>query len=180
MKKSVIILLIILLVGVVAGIGGYFFMKYKNSELLVFEISDVKPDFKITSVFDVIKELADLIVPVIIGVKISNYSPMSFRINQLSIDCFSQIDNSYIAYNTEPLAQPFDILPNQNNIVYVKYNVKLQLLAKEIKGTATLLDKGFQILQSYLSSGKFGVSLKIKGFAIADNIKIKVEEIVNM
>jgi len=175
-NRTILIISIIAIVGAMTAVAIYFVKKYNAANKLTVDIDSAKPDFKLA---DAIGEIADLTIPVNLTIKIGNFSSMDFRINQIFVEAFTD-SGEYIAYPENPLLNPIDIKKNTNGFITLKYNIKLQTLLQQIKGADTIQQAGIKAAQSWFTTGKFGVSFKIKGFIKADNIPVKIDDTVKM
>lgn len=106
---------------------------------------------------------------------IMNFGHETYEIDNLNIYMYSQ-SGVTIGYQQEPLQKPVQIKPNQNNHILLPMVLKGAMLVQigqqlNITKTADL----WALVQKYLSTGKFGTSIIIKGFAVVKGIKIPIE-----
>jgi len=114
-----------------------------------------------------------------IGVKISNPSPSTFTISQISADVSTK-QGTVLASQDKPLLSPYEIKPNINNVLSIDYFVPLSGIIDlmELKGlsfisvTLALAD----IAKSYFLTGKLGKTIILDGFAVAEGFKINIDK----
>jgi len=100
-----------------------------------------------------------------VKLNLQNFSNSVFKVNQIAIDAFTQGDVA-IATQRNPLPEPLQVLPNQDNIFPIQYNFSYTGLANMIKGSG-LLNKNMKLitfLNEFVVTGKLGINLKLKGF----------------
>jgi hypothetical protein len=167
MKKMVVLMIVVALI--LLGKKGYGYVrKFRHSKRLKVGFSGVKfPKLKLRSL------VSD--VPVSIGLIIGNFSPSVFTISQISIDVFDE-ENNLIAKPQSPLSESIQLDPNQNNTFPLSYFISAQKIKQIITKAGGITTVG----TNYLTSGSYGILLKLKGFVVAEGLKIEIDEMITV
>jgi Sec-independent protein translocase protein TatA len=112
-------------------------------------------------------------VPTKVFQKIANFSPSTFTISQINIDVFDQQGN-LLAEQSNPLAegQAIEIAPQKSTILTLSYVLSAQKLKQLAKKSGGVL----RIIKRFLSRGDYGMTIVLKGFVVAEGIKIDINE----
>ena len=163
MKKILTALTIILLF--VLGKKSYtYYKKYRHSKRLKISVRDVKiPKLNLSSL------LSDILAKV--HLNIENFSPSNFSIQQISIDIFGT-SGKLVAEQKNPLKEALTLKPNQSNIIALTFLISSHQLAQLIKEAGGIANVG----ANFLSSGKYGIPIRLKGFVVAENFTIDIDE----
>jgi len=109
-----------------------------------------------------------------------NYSNLKLYVSQLKVDLLTPA-GVLLAYQKQPLTNSVEIPANSNNaIISLLYHVPvtgLTALTKELSKSTTITT----LAGNYFSSGKFGVSLKTKGYVRANfGIRLAMDDIIEV
>ena len=159
--KRIIVLAILLFV-LTKGYG--FYQKYTHSKRLKIGVASFKfQDLNLTSFFSDVT--AD------IGVSIDNFSKSVFSIEQFKVDVYSE-NGQLLAEQTEPLTRTLRIKGNQKNVLPLSFLIsanKIKMLIKQSGGVAKLG-------ANFLTTGDYGIPIRLKGFVVAEGISIDINE----
>ena len=160
-----LITLVIVIVLIVLGRKGYSYVKkYRHSKRIKVGVDGVSfPKLKLTNL---IGEIATSI-----KLNIGNFSPSKFEVQQISIDVFDGKGN-LIASPQNPLREPISIEPSQNNIFPLTYLLSSQQLKQIIRQAGGVANVG----ANYLTTGNYGIPLLLKGFVVAEGLKVDINE----
>lgn len=163
MKK--IIALIIIIALILVGKKGYGYLtKYRHAKKIKVSVDKFRfPDLKLQNLItDVLTE-----VTVIIG----NFSSTTFNIEQINIDVLDET-GQFIAEQKNPLPQAIQLLPNKNNALVLTFLISPQHIRQLIKKAGGAINVGTR----YLTTGKYGIPLQLKGFVVAEGFSIDINE----
>lgn len=169
MKKLIIIIVI---VAIISFSAYKITRKASAATQMDFDIGGV--DIEVEGVLGVMEFLssgADSTTELII----SNYSQEQYKIENLNIKLYS-LSDVLIGYQTEPLPNEFVIEPNSNSTLQIPLYYKgamLMQLAKQLQLQNTTAI--WETIQDYFTTGKFGTSIIVKGFAVVKGIKLPFE-----
>lgn len=154
---------------ILLGKKGYGYVrKYRHSKRLKISFKGIDfPKLKLTSL------ISD--VPTSVGLNIGNFSPSDFELSQISIDVYDEQDN-LIAEPRSPLSKPIKLKPNQNNTFPLAYLISAQKIKQIIRNAGGIATVG----TNYLTSGSYGILLKLKGFVVAEGLKIEINETITV
>jgi hypothetical protein len=157
--------LVVIVVLVVLGRKGFTYIrKYRHSKRIKIGVEGVSfPRLKLTNL---IGEIATSI-----KLNIGNFSPSKFEIQQISIDVYDQQGN-LIAEPQNPLSEPISIAPSQNNIFPLTYLLSAQKLKQIIRNAGGVAN----VSANYLTTGNYGIPLLLKGFVVAEGLKVDINE----
>lgn len=160
-----LLLLITLSTLALASIKGYdYWRKFNHSNRLKVGVGSFSfPKLNLRSL------LGDITLA--IDITLDNYSSSTFSLEQISIEIYDKLGR-LVAEQIAPLTTPFTIKPNKTNLLPLTLEISSHSIAKLIAqhgGTAS-------VGASYLSSGSYGIPLKIKGFAIAEGFRIDIDQ----
>lgn len=162
MKKILVgILLFSLLVVGVKGVALY--KKFRHSNRLKVRVRKFK-------LMNLSSEIDSNIV-----LEIGNFSKSTFKINQVSFEVFTQ-SGEILARQKAPLQNPITLQPNQNNIIPIAFTINRYVALSELKkigGTSS-------VIANFLTDGKHNLKLNLKGFVVAENIKININQTLNV
>jgi hypothetical protein len=167
MKKIVVLMIIVALI--LLGKKGYGYVrKFRHSKRLKVGFSGINfPKLKLSNL------ISD--VPVSVGLNIGNFSPSVFTISQISIDVLDN-ENNLIAEPQSPLSQSIQLDPNQNNTFPLSYLISTQKIKQIIKKAGGIASVG----ANYLTSGSYGIPLLLKGFVVAEGLKIEINQSITV
>lgn len=106
-----------------------------------------------------------------INIGLSNFSPSTFSITQINVDVFDTEDK-LIAEQTAPLKDKVVMSPNKNTTLPLTYNISSQMLNNLIMAAGGYISVG----QHYITTGEYGIKIKLKGFVDADGFTIAINE----
>lgn len=172
-RRYIVIAFVIAIVTIVAGIfGKKYWKKYQ-----AFKKTKIETDsFKITNQLSDVTKVLSGGFDARYKLKIGNFSNETLKIEQVSIDVFTTKD-VLLANQVEPLKSPVDILPNQNNIITVNYNIKLSGMLDALKDVG--ITNAWDVLNKVMS-GKLGIKLHLVGFVVAEGIKIPIDNLIDV
>ena len=155
---------ILLMVLVVAGAKGWrIFKKIRHARRLKISLAKFKL-LKLSTQID-----SNIVL------QIGNFSSSTFKINQVSIDLYTTTEE-VLAAQKAPLLSPITITPNKNTLLPIGYKINLPVALNQLKrigGIAT-------VATNYLTTGKNGLTLVLKGFIEADGVTISINETINV
>lgn len=161
--KSIISVLAITLLVVLAAPK---LIKLLNARNLKFDIGAIQfPTLKLQNLIDDIETKVEVII--------KNFSNSVFDIDQISIDVFSE-KGTLIAEQKEPLYQGIRIRPKGNSIIPLTYLISSQNMRKLVKDSGGAIEVGTR----RLTHGEYGIKINLKGFVIAEGIKVDINETV--
>ena len=144
--------------------GFGFYKKIQHAKRLKIQVLGVAlPKIDLSNFFK------DILAKITVGVQ--NFSATPYNIEQVSIEVLSE-SGQVVAAQKNPLAQPISIAPNQNNEVPINFLLSAKnmgLLIKEAGGITT-------VGASFLTTGKYGIKLQLKGFVQAEGFTIPLNE----
>ena len=154
---------------ILLGKKGYGYVrKFRHSKRLKVAFSGIKfPKLKLSNL------ISD--VPVSVGLNIGNFSPSVFTISQINIDVLDQ-ENNLIAEPQSPISQSIQLDPNQNNTFPLSYLISAQKIKQIIQKAGGIASVG----TNYLTSGSYGIPLLLKGFVVAEGLKIEINEAITV
>lgn len=162
--KRIIAIVVIILTFVAGRKGVKLLRKYRHSKRLKLIVEGIKfPKLNLASLISDISTVVKL--------NISNFSPTTFKIQQLAIDVYSP-DGDLLANPKQPLDRVVEIAPNQNNLFLIPYQISTQKLKKLISESGGVTKVG----ANYLTTGDYGITLILKGFAVAEGFKVEIDE----
>lgn len=169
-KISALIVLVVLL-----SLAGYFyFVKIKQAKKLSFGVDSIKPNFK--TVGELSKSLlTGGNIPVIVKPLISNYSSSKFKLNQIKLDIYSQDEKTLLGSQSMPLANPIELVPNANNTPAILYTFNPAAFANSAGRKL-----GISEIIGWYQGKPLGVKLKLKGFFVAEGIKLNIDEVITV
>lgn len=143
-------------------------IKLLNARNLKLDIGAIQfPALKLQNLIDDIETKVEVII--------KNFSNSVFEIEQISIDVFSE-KGTLIAEQKEPLTQLLRIRPKGNSIIPLSYLISSQSIRKLVKDSGG----AFEVGTRRLTQGEYGMKLNLKGFVIAEGIKVDINEIVTV
>lgn len=110
-----------------------------------------------------------------VEVVIKNFSNSVFNIQQISIDVFSS-SGELIAEQKEPIQNVVIIEQKENSSFFLDYLISSSKLRRLIKESGGALLVG----SNRLANGEYGIKLNLKGFVIAEGIKVDINEMVTV
>lgn len=112
-----------------------------------------------------------------IMVELSNYSDTALQVEQISIDAFTQKGNK-LANQTQPLAAPVSLTPNANTTLFVNYQIDYTNVLALLKDNGILknIKDALTILKNIVSKKEIGTNIKLKGFIVAEGVKVNINE----
>ncbi len=158
MKKYIGLIILIFLV--IAGKKGVtLFKKFRHAQRLKIGVSK----FKLLNISSTIQSN--------IVLNISNFSNTTFALDQINIDVYTPT-GELLAKQVSPLKAPLFISPNQNTTLPIIYKINAPILISEIKKQGGITS----VLANFLTSGKKGIPLILKGFIVSGMIEKSINE----
>ncbi|WP_128755340.1 hypothetical protein [Aquimarina sediminis] len=102
---------------------------------------------------------------------LGNYSSSTFTISQIKVNAYT-IDGQLLAEQSAPLSQSFTLNPNQNSALPLSFVINAAVVIGALKSIGGLSS----LAANYLTSGTYGLPIVLKGFVVAENIQIPIEE----
>lgn len=162
MKKTLKILLIICIVAILVQ-GTRLLRKFHHANRL-------KINVKRFRLINISSEISSSII-----LEVGNFSKSTFKINQVSIEVFTK-SGEILARPKAPLSKPFKLKPNQNNELPIDFQISTPVVLSELKRMGGITS----VLSNFLTSGKYGLELQLRGFIVAQNIKIDINQTINV
>ncbi len=106
-----------------------------------------------------------------IVLSLGNFSSSTFMISQIKVAAYTQ-DGQLLAEQTAPLANSFTLLPNQNSTLPLAFSIKAATVISALQSIGGLTS----VAANYLTSGKYGLPIVLKGFVEAENTQIPIHE----
>ncbi len=158
MKKTR--LLISLLILAPLGVTGWhIFKKIRHAKRLTIGVEKFKLlNFSLSPVSNIVLSLG-------------NFSPSTFTISQIKVDAYTE-NGQVLAAQAAPLAQSFTLQPNQNSTLPLSYTISAQVVISALQGIGGLSS----VAANFLTTGKYGLPIVLKGFVEAESISIPIEE----
>jgi alpha-N-acetylglucosamine transferase len=176
-KNIVLIVLVILSL----GIAWKFYKKYKDSDKLKIGSTSLKLKQQITNFNDLVHVLKNGLV--LEGfIEIRNFSSKDYALNQLSIDCFSPVNEKLIAEQTNILQNTLVLTKKQTTNIPLEYKIDIVnalALFKEcglIPEEATLINIITHPAQYWSGIDLKKLKVKFKGFIQAEGIHLNTDE----
>lgn len=130
-----------------------------------------KPISSIAEVLTMIKSFNTIIT-----VNFSNFTKNNYTVNQIQLSVYSMSDQ-LVAEQTTPLSSPILITPEKVVPTDIAFSVNgTSALQVAFKGTS--LNDLFNFLSN--NPKGLGKQLKVKGFVVAEGIKVNVDQIINV
>lgn len=163
MKKLIVLPLIIALLFIGKKSWGYY-NKYHHANRIKVGVESFNfPTLNLSSL------LSD--IELNINIELGNFSPSTFNITQINVDVFD-VDGKLIAEQTTPLKNKVVMTPNENTTLPLAYNISSGQLNNLIMAAGGYISVG----QNYITSGKYGIKINLKGFVDADGFTIAINE----
>ena len=135
-------------------------------------ILSFKPNFKISSLFD----LSNLrTMPVTVRVGLDNFSSETFKLNQVYFELYDREGVTLLANQTLPLSSSIDLKPNATTEIDFQLEVNSGEGLRYFKDGVSLKD-----ILSFTTGGQLGKKLLMKGFVVAEGLKADLNEIVEI
>ncbi len=161
--KKLIGLIILVVVIFTSKAGMTMFKKYRHAKRLKIGVSK----FKLLNLSSQIKSK--------IVLTIGNFSPSAFNINQIKVDIYTT-NGQLLAQQIAPLSESIVLNPNQNNKLPLAYQINAPILISEIKKLGGVTN----VLTSFLTTGKYGLPIQLKGFVSVGLIDISINQTINV
>lgn len=163
LMKKAISLILVLLVALLGVKGWRIFAKVRHAKRLKIGVEK----FKLLNL--------SLSPSSTIVLTIGNYSPSTFIISQIHIEVYTK-KGLLLAEQKEPLVQPITLTPNQNTPLPLSYRINAQVVITALTAIGGLSS----VAANYITSGKYGLPVVLKGFVEADHIQIPIEESITI
>jgi len=163
MKKIIGLLVVITLI--ITGKQGWAaIQKIRHAKRLKFGVESVDfPKLNLSSLLSSIETNVELLI--------KNFSRSTFNIEQIGIEVLSP-SGKVVAEQKQPLSETFKVAPNQNNLLPLSFLISSQNLKLLISESGGIANVG----ASFITTGKYGISLLLKGFVVADGVTIDINE----
>ncbi len=162
--KKVIAVLLILVVLIFGKKGWSFIQKFRHAKRLKISVEGIR--FPKLSLKNLIGDIA-----LKVRLNLANFSPSSFNLEQVSVDVFNKAGEQ-IGTQQNPLREPILINSNQNNLVTTDYLISSSAIRNLIRDAGG----GGAVASNYLTEGKYGIPILLKGFVVAEGVKVEVNE----
>ena len=167
MKQFISIIVLILLL--FAGKKGYgLYKKYRHAKQLKFFVAGIQLP---------ILQLTDIIQPVTLTIRqaITNFSTSNFTLSALNIDAYTP-SGKLVAQQKQPLNQPIQIKPNQTTEIPLQFELSPQTLIQLIRENGGVFTAG----SNYLTTGTYGIKLRLKGYVQAEGFDIDIDQTITV
>lgn len=167
MKKVIGFVIVIVLVFL--GRQGYVkIIKLRHAQRLKIAVENFTiPKINISSLFTN--------VPINLTLSLKNFSKSAFNLEQINVEVFS-LSGELIAEQTNPLQESKKLLPNQSNLLPLSFLISPQNFKNLIRETGGITSVG----ANFLTSGKYGIPLRLKGFVVAEGFKVDINETITV
>ena len=167
MKNLIGIIIIILVIGL--GYNGYqFAKKYRHSKRLKFGVGKIRfPKLNLSSLLTEI--------PLYIELEITNFSPTTFEINQISVDVHDEND-TLVAEQKNPLTETLPIHSNKKTSLPLSYAISPQQLTRLIQHSGGIAKVG----ANFITTGSYNIPIKLKGFIVTEGIALDINETITI
>lgn len=173
MKKIVIILFIVVVIGIIAtkyfkkirdvgkldiGIKSFYFVNDKLNS--------------INGIFELLGNLSSLSLPAIIEIEINNLSASTYTIQNLYVEVYSKT-GVLIAKPDKLITDKIKILPGAKTIIKIPYTIDLlglKALATSLSNSNTISVQ--DLLLSYVTTKKIGTQINLIGYLNAEGITV--------
>jgi len=140
---------------------------------LKFNVGSIKPNIKErVTILNALQYVASSI-PMRITALIKNATNNKYNIQQLFIEVYT-LDDKLIASQDRPMSTPIVVLPNQVNQSAIDFTLNPLTAATLLKGVSVS-----KVLE-FLTGGKIGKEVRIKGLLRTENFSIPLDEIVKI
>lgn len=106
---------------------------------------------------------------------LGNFSNSTFIISQIKVNAYT-VSGQLLAEQTTPLAQAFTLLPNQNSTLPLSFTIDATTVLNALASIGGLSS----VAANYITSGKYGLPIVLKGFVEVENIQIPIEESITI
>jgi len=160
-----------LLIAVIIGAIYYYVTKATNASKLKVTVDKITFPISLSSVTDLMG--GSLIITV--NVNIGNYSTVPYTINQISIDAFTE-KGTPVATQLSPLAVPVTISPNANNVIPIQYKIGYNNIIALLQDSGILSAPSItDLITNFALTQSIGAKINLKGFVVAESIKVNVD-----
>jgi hypothetical protein len=159
---------------ILVAVGYAYWRKYRQAQKLSFGVDGIKPN--VSSVADVSKILlTGANIPVTLKPVINNYSPSTFKIQQLKLDIYSEDGKNLLGSQNLPLNSTALVQPNSKTVLSLNYSfnpVAFFNSAGRKLGISELVD--------WYTGKSIGIKLKLSGFVVAEGIKVNLDQVITI
>jgi len=110
-----------------------------------------------------------------IQIEIGNFSASTFRIDQVSLELFTP-SGEILARQKAPLFKSIVLKPNQNNVLPIDFAISTSVAVKELNRIGGVSS----VIANFLTDNKHGLKLSLRGFVVAENVKIDINQTINV
>lgn len=163
MNKMLAVILVLIL-SFTSYQGFAYFRKFKHAKRIKVALESYAfPKLKLSSL------LSDILFQV--NLSIGNYSSSQFSLEQVSIEVFSP-SGLLIAEQKEPMSEPLILSPNKNTILPLTFWMASHRISDLIRENGGAANVG----ANYITSGEYGIPLRLKGFVVAEGFQIGIDQ----
>jgi|GEM_PF-3751406 len=181
MKRTIIIFAIAALLITGIYFASVYFRKIKDAQKLniaLHKFTIAKPLNSITDLVVLLQDAASFSLPVKIDLRLENFTPSKFTVNQIYAEIYTK-NNILLAKQTNTLSEKLIVKPNNtDNILSLNFDLSVHGLINLgiIKQTAgyTPAQMLWELGEKYITTGKLGGKVIVKGFVYVENIKIAI------
>jgi hypothetical protein len=163
-KKTIIITSIVVLLGTGIFFALKEYKKYKDSELLMYEVKDFKMNWDSAT-----KAATDMLsgwTSANLKMNLENFSTSKITVNSLYLEIYA-MDGTLIATQTTQLKDKIVIEPNGDTMLDMDLDIQVAGILALVKsmglsGEKTLANL-LSIVQRYYTKGELGVKVQLKG-----------------
>ena len=108
-------------------------------------------------------------------IAIQNFSSSTFSVEQLDVQ-LENLQGQLVAKQSRPLSNPIALQPNQTTPLTLLFDLTPQqvgVLIGQVGGLA-------KVAANWLSTGKYGIQLQVKGFVQVDGVSVTLNERVSI
>lgn len=155
---------------VLAGRQGYKLLrKIKHAQRLTTSVQS----FQLPKDFHLKNLIQD--IDATLTIAIQNFSNSSFLVNQLNLQIESTA-GQLIASQSRPLSNPVSIKPNEVNPI----TIQIKLTPQQVRTLIGLAGGLAKVAGNWLSTGKYGIPLLVKGFVEIDGVSIDLNQTLSI
>lgn len=117
----------------------------------------------------------------IVDVEIQNYSKTDIELNQIFVNAKTTKGNS-IANQATPMAESVILANSANTVVSLPYNLDYTGILTVLRDSGKIkkISDALAVLSSFIQTKTFGIDIVLKGYIVAESIKVNIEETVTI
>ena len=166
------------IIAIVVAVGIYLTRFASHAKRLFVDVSSVKP-VAISSMTDLLGGFK-----LNVGVLLKNFSPTGYNVEQMKINLYTTTENgTTLASQPAPLQEAKYVEANKNTTLDMEFDANINgfadLLINQVKEVNSW-DEALSRLMNWVTTGKLGVTVRAKGFVVAEGVKIDIDQKVDI